>query len=198
MEMTAGRGAWSGPEPLACFKDELWDRRPRDFKWSVWNKFERLHDWKDDAKPEFTRTYDSVIFGGNRTSFTWKNMHAVSTNPVLAADVVNACMEALSDLELQLLRDRNERTIGHLATAHLRTCRKRDKEDPSSPNRATLERTVAKQEAEIRALESCDVRTNTQFKIMKRAEVPTKAGVPSEDRIRECRAYFNSLNVPPF
>ena len=39
LEMTSGRGDWGGPDPLMCFKEDLWDKRPKDFQWTVWYKF---------------------------------------------------------------------------------------------------------------------------------------------------------------
>lgn len=197
LEMSAGWSDWGGPDPLWCFKEDVWDQRSRDFHWDVWHKFRNLHDWKDDAKPKFMEAYESVTVGGNGTALTWKNIYAASSDPVLAADVANACMEALAEFEEKLLREKREKSIGMLAARHFRYCRARDKLPADSPNRAAHDKEIADLKAKIDVWERYDVRTNTMFKIMRRADVPTKAGEPSEARLRKIARDFDALGKTP-
>jgi len=198
LEMSAGRSDWGGPSPIGCFKTDVWEQRPTDFYRDVWRKFQGLRDWQDDAKPKFMEAYESVTFGGNGTALTWQNLYAASSDPVLAADVANACLEALAELEEKLLKEKREKSLGWLAAQHFRYCRTRDKLQEDSPKRERIEKEITKTETSIGWWEGYGVRTNTMFKIMRRADVPTKTGEPSEARLRKIARGFDALGKTPF
>ena len=127
-EMTAGRWEWSGPDPLMCFKEALWNKRPEDFQWTVWYKFlrQRKRDEKR-VKPIFKEAYNSVTVSRAETACTWGRLYASSSDPVVAADVVNAYMDSLAELELELLNKEKNYSLGDLTLCYYHLVKRREK-----------------------------------------------------------------------
>ena len=128
LEKTAGYSDWSGPDPLWCFKVDLWDKRPDDFEQRVMRRLRTSYGMDANKELKVKDAIQSIVCGPAGISFTWAKLIVLSPDPVLAADVANGSMEVLHELDLE---------------------------------------------------QHGGVLTNTMFKIMSRAEVPTNT-VPAE------------------
>ena len=98
LEKTAGRFVWSGPDPLNCFKHELWNTCSEDFEQLV---LQRLRDsYGLDKKRESIagEAIQSVTFSRTNISITWEKLTVLSPDPVMAANVANASMDVLYDV----------------------------------------------------------------------------------------------------
>ena len=98
LEHKAGRFVWSGPDPLNCFKHELWNTCSEDFEQFV---LQRLRDsYGLDKKRESIagEAIQSVTFSHSGKSFTWEKLTVLSPDPVIAADVANASLDVLYDV----------------------------------------------------------------------------------------------------
>ena len=212
-EMSAGWSEWGGTDPLACFKENLWDRRPRDFFWSVWRESPRRDERNSSqTKSLFKEAYDSVVISRTKPAVTWGKLYVTSRDPVVAADVANAYLKALAKLELRLLEDRKDSSVKSLALVYYRLLmRCRDLENQLSRNRdqqvketirdklETIKKSMVECEADIEIQKNVDVRTNTMFKIMHKAEVPTeRMGFWFMMRKKELHEWFDHLTDVPF
>lgn len=211
-EMTAGRWEWSGPDPLMCFKEELWNKRPGDFQWTVWHKFlrQRSRDEKR-VKPIFKEAYNSVTASRAETACTWGRLYASSSDPEIAADVVNAYMDSLADLELELLNKRKDSALGNLALCYYRLVKRREKlesallenegcdtKETSKEGLSLIEKQIAECERSISLQQHVDNRTNTMFKIMHVADVPKgPMGFLERNRLKRICEWFGSLKNRP-
>ncbi|MBQ3344844.1 MAG: hypothetical protein IJG84_23340 [Kiritimatiellae bacterium] len=98
LEKTAGFAVWGGPDPLDCFKHDLWDACSEDFEQFV---LQRLRDsYGLDKKRESIagEAIQSVTFSHTDISFTWEKLTVLSPDPVMAADVANAGLDVLYDV----------------------------------------------------------------------------------------------------
>ena len=211
-EMTAGFGDWGGPDPIWCFKRDVWNQRPWDFKRKVWNAFCRRRG-RDEVSvlPLFKSAYDSVTVAHDKTAITWGSLAAVSKDPAVAADVVNSYMDALSALELELLHARKMKEIGSISSIYFRVLgQRRNLEDRLARSsdegereslrgtRERLDEKLRRLESLVREMDHADVRTNTMFKAMQAAEVPTKALDRATRRSLEAkRAIFDRIQDRP-
>lgn len=187
-EMKAGWGLWSGPDPLWCFKEDVWDRLPNDFGRRIYQgvppAMRRMFDQRviDEAMA-------SVCFGGSSEAFTWNKMSVLSTNATLSATMVNVFFKALAAFECEQRHKSREDQMGRIATQYLRTKMDLDKQrlSRSTQEIASLkgQSLLAQFEREFHVLEQCDDRTNVWFKPMIWAEVPTNAVSPQRLRQRE-------------
>lgn len=101
LEKTAGFGLWGGPDPLNCFKHDLWNKCSEDFEQFV---LQRLRDsYGLDKKRESIagEAIQSVTFSHTNISYTWEKLTALSPDPVMAADVANASLDVLYDVGLK-------------------------------------------------------------------------------------------------
>ncbi len=99
LEMTAGRGPiWSGPDPLMCFKHEIWYKCDEDFEDLVLEKLRNSYNMKTDREAMARDAIQSIAFSSTGISMTWKNLTALSPDPSLAADVANASLDVFSDV----------------------------------------------------------------------------------------------------
>lgn len=212
LEQTAGRGEWGGPDPLALFKERLWNRRPEGFRKTVWAEFLRSRKYDDrQAWPLFEEAYDSVVIAHNKTAFTWGDFFVTADDPVVAVDVANAYMNSLSELELKLLDEGRDCGIGY----HARWCSHKLNEyreiegqfaDCSDSGKQTKLRAklmairgrIDASERAIAELRQIDNRTNTMFKVMRTAEIPTETlRVTDRQRLQRLRSEFESLWTGP-
>lgn len=212
LEMTSGRGDWGGPDPLMCFKEDLWDKRPKDFQWTVWYKFlrQRKRDEKQ-VRPIFKEAYNSVAASHTETAFTWGRLYASSSDPVVAADVVNAYMDSLAELELELLNKRKASSVESLALCYYRLVKRREKmesallengrrdtKEASPDDLALIKKQIKECEREINLQQHVDNRTNTMFKIMYVADVPKEPmGFRERKRMKEILRWFDGLKNCP-
>ena len=99
LEKTAGFGpCWGGPDPLICFKHDLWNTCSEDFEQFV---LQRLRDsYGLDKKRESIagEAIQSVTFSHSGISLTWEKLTALSPDPVMAANVANASLDVLYDV----------------------------------------------------------------------------------------------------
>lgn len=212
LEMSAGWREWSGPDPLCCFKKDLWDRRPRDFRWKVWRRFLRCRERDEKtAKQLFNEAYDSVAVSHAASALTWGNLYVTAREPEVAADVANAYMTALADLEMELLNERGNVIVRNYSLSYYRLLKRRlkleqelsgneERRDGTSANEKLelVRRQMMALDAKIATQEHVDNRTNTMFKIMHKAEVPTAAsGSDSRKRMEEFRRWFESAGDIP-
>ena len=212
LEMTSGRGDWGGPDPLMCFKEALWNKRPEDFQWTVWYKFlrQRKRDEKR-VKPIFKEAYNSVTASHTEIAYTWGLLYASSSDPEIAADVVNAYMDSLSELELELLNKEKNYSLGDLTLCYYHLVKRREKMESallknkrcdtneiSKGDLALVEKQIEGCDQRIGLEQRVDNRTNTMFKIMHVADVPKEPmGFLERKRMKRIREWFGSLKNSP-
>jgi len=181
-EKTKARMIWSGPDPLDLFNSRLWCKRPHDFNWMIWNRFLRHKKRKRDLKPQFRDAVGTIEFGECEEDISRKCIRAISPDPIVAANVVNACMEALEELERQMLGEDKKRRQEKLAMEYYKCSRECERLEQRTVKawlgRMTGDLNVNKKKMaecakRIDELENWNVETNTWFKIMVRASVPT-------------------------
>ena len=103
LERKAGFGPiWSGPDPLRCFKIDIWDNRPDDFAQLIIQKLRKSYGMAANQESKAKDAIRSITFDWARhISVTWEKLVVTSPDPVLAADVANASMEVLQELDLK-------------------------------------------------------------------------------------------------
>ena len=178
---------WSGPDRLCMFMEHLWNDRPDDFTQRV---IRRLHDgygWvgNDDVA---MKAVDSIKFHHCANKLAMIELSVVSSGPSYAADVANASMDIIADLELEY----EERCRNKLVDAFENECRNvnaaRDKAverrriAQSDEDKRRLAQDIAQLEGiasdymvKIAAYKAMDVHTNVMFKVMSRAEAVQKS-----------------------
>ena len=103
LERKAGFGPiWSGPDPLRCFKADIWDNRPDDFVQRIMQKLRKAYGMEANQESKAKDAIRSITFDWARhISVTWEKLVVTSTDPILAADVANASMEVLQEFDLE-------------------------------------------------------------------------------------------------
>lgn len=174
---------WSGPAPYWVFSEYLWDKRPDDFAQRV---LRRLHEKGMDtsrASEAEAAIQSMAVF---RRSRTFMELVAVSQDPVLAADVANASMDVLYELDLEHHKATRESMIRQLTDSYETACQMKDEilKRAAAAKSEEQVREVADQttrqsriiddlKREISIYQGWDVRTNTMFKVMIPADVAT-------------------------
>ena len=99
LEMTAGHGGfWGRPDPLTCFKRDIWYECDEDFEDLVLEKLRNSYNMKTNREVMAREAIQSVAFSPTGISITWKNLTVLSPDPSLAADVANASLDVFSDV----------------------------------------------------------------------------------------------------
>lgn len=101
LEKTAGYGDWGGPDTLWCFKVDLWDKRPNDFEQRVMQRLQTSYGMDANNELNVKEAMQSIVCCPTKISFTWSKLIVLSPDPVLAANVANASMEVLHELDLE-------------------------------------------------------------------------------------------------
>ena len=186
MEMTSGRSDWGGADPMALFKEEIWDCRGRDFNDCVWNRMVDEHHWiRKLHKSMFDEAIGTVRFGHSRTAITWGNMCAMSKDRYFAADLVNSCMDELCCVEQRVVQDRKNKIIDGYEKLQfswwkniqkfkrmLKTERRHDKVQSYSNDLSVAETIITNLEAQIETIRSKGVEYQLHYKVMRKAEPP--------------------------
>ena len=186
LENVAGFSTWGGPDPLWCFKEDIWNKRPDDFVQRVIGRLCDSYGMDKDRIPEAASVIESIVFCHTSISFTWQELIAVSHDPMFAANVANATMDVLYELDLERQESRRAATIRYLSDAyeHARNDKEsrvkrmanakseREKSDEEA-RVAQLSQRMDNCERQIALYREMDVRTNTMFKIMIPAGVAT-------------------------
>ncbi len=97
-EKTAGFGPWGGPDPLNCFKHELWNTCSEDFEQFVLQRLRDSYGLEKKRESIAGEAIQSVTFSHSGISFTWEKLTALSPDPVMAANVANASLDVLYDV----------------------------------------------------------------------------------------------------
>lgn len=173
---------WSGPDRLCMFMEQLWECRPDDFMRQV---IRRLHDeygWVGNEDVAM-KAVNSIEFHRCANALAMIELSVVSSGPSLAADVANASMDVIGDFEVA----QEERRRSKVVDAFDKECRYINEEMKNAKERlnhaqsdedkrrlaqdiAQLERVVSEYMTKFAAYKTMDVRTNTMFKVMSRAE----------------------------
>ena len=122
-ERTAGFAESSGPDPLEVFKESLWDKRPDDFGERVIRRLVDSYGMGEERTVDADTSIRSICFCHTGLSITWQDIIAVSRDPVLAADVANAAMDVLYELDLEQEQLRKEQAVSQFAAAYERVRR---------------------------------------------------------------------------
>ena len=101
LEKEAGFYFWSGPHPLSCFRMDIWNKRPDNFEQRIVRKLREAYGMDASQELRAKDAIRSITFEETGISLTWNNLIVVSPDPVLAAEVANASMEVLCELDLE-------------------------------------------------------------------------------------------------
>ena len=99
LEKTAGFGpCWGGPDPLICFKHDLWNTCSEDFEQFVLQRLRDSYGLDKKREPIAEEAIQSVTFSRTGISITWEKLIVLSPDPMIAANVANASMDVLYDV----------------------------------------------------------------------------------------------------
>ena len=144
---------------------------------------------------------ESIAFCHTSISFTWQELITVSHDPVFAANVANATMDVLYELDLERQESKRGVSIRHLLDEYEYARNSKDvlvkrKENAKSEKEhsdyevqiAQLSQRMDYCKTRIAQYREMDVRTNTMFKIMIPAGVATNIVTKKiAQRLRERR-----------
>lgn len=196
LEWTAGRDFWGGPDPLWCFKRDLWDSRGENFEHEVAFEVMRMRGVDPYEHPDRALAFAaarSITFSHVTNSFCWAKMSVTSPDGDIAEKVVDVVFRYLWSREIELRKTKMEQQVGFDA---LRICefKERLKTRYSDGTGTSLTNAIAKYEADIDRLRSLKLKDLVWFKAM---EVSTNAtervGLLDVMRLRRARRIFEEV-----
>ena len=173
---------WSGPDRLCMFTEQFWEFRPDDFAQRVIRRLHEEYGWVGNEDVAM-QAVNSIEFHRCANTLAMIELSVVSSGPSLAADVANASMDVIGEFEVA----QEERRRSKLVDAFDKECRYVNEEMKNAKERlghaqsdedkrrlaqdiARLERIASEYMSKIAACKTMNVRTNTMFKVMSRAE----------------------------
>lgn len=196
LEWTAGRGCWGGPDPLGCFKQDLWNSRGESFEHEVAFEVMRMRGVDPYEHPDRALAIaaaQSITFSHVTNSFCWAKMSVTSADGDIAEKVVDVVFRYLWSREIELRQAKKEKQAGSDAF-RIYEFTKRLEDPRNAGSRTSLTNAIAKYEADIERLWSMNMRDSVWFKAM---EVPTNAtervGLMDVMRLRRARRIFEDV-----
>lgn len=196
IEWTAGRDCWGGPDPLGCFKQDLWNGRGEGFEHEVAFEVMRMRGVDPREHPDRALAFAaarSITFSHVTNSFCWAKMSVTSPDGDIAEKVVDVVFRYLWSREIELRKAKMEQQVG-FDTLRICEFKERLKTRYSDGTGTSLTNAIAKYEADIERLRSLKLKDLVWFKAM---EIPTNAtervGLMDIMRLRSARRFFEEV-----